>query len=79
MLVLARGDGFAADDHHQRVVVVLQRTRVVVAEGDLLGRAVAAAVARKLLPDSFDVAPTASLGALAPGRPVRPLTTEDDV
>ena len=78
-LVLAGRDGLTADDHHERVVVVLERAGVVVTQRDLLRGAVAAAVAGQLFTHAFHVAAAASLRALAPGRPVGPLAAENDV
>ena len=51
MLVLPGDDRLAADDHHQRLAVVLQRARVVLADA-VVGRVTvgAAPEAGKLLP-----------------------------
>ena len=79
VLVLPRGDRLAADDHDEGVVVVLEGAGVVVTEGDLLRGAVAATVSGQLFANAFDVSAATGLGTLAPGRPVGPLTTQNDV
>ena len=79
MLVLPRGHRLTADDHDEGVVIVLEGAGVVVAEGDLLRGAVTTSVSGQLFTNAFDVAAAAGLGTLAPGRPVGPLATQDDI